>query len=290
MGKIYGLFRLIRPINCLMMGLAVLIGELITYFTLLPFEPSLLGFLTAFTLTGTSMIVNDYWDRSVDAINVPERPIPSGLVSVKEALLLAIALSTIGLLSALITNVACFVVAIISLSISIFYNIRGKQMGLIGNFMVSACIAIPLLYGGFIYQSWNVNFERLGLLLFFDLIIFLANTGREIIKGIVDVEGDKIRGIKTVAIRYSPKIASIIGILFFFSAIILSVFPWIYRMVSWIYLPIVAFSDGGFIISSIILWKNYSKENVIKVKNMILIWMIIGLLAFAIGGLGRGII
>ena len=290
MGKIYGLFRLIRPINCLMMGLAVLIGELITYFTLLPFEPSLLGFLTAFTLTGTSMIVNDYWDRSVDAINVPERPIPSGLVSVKEALLLAIALSTIGLLSALITNVACFVVAIISLSISIFYNIRGKQMGLIGNFMVSACIAIPLLYGGFIYQSWNVNFERLGLLLFFDLIIFLANTGREIIKGIVDVEGDKIRSVKTVAIRYSPKIASIIGILFFFSAIILSVFPWIYRMVSWIYLPIITFSDGGFIISSIILWKDFSKENVIKIKNMILIWMIIGLLAFAIGGLGRGII
>ena len=68
-----------------MMGLAVLIGELITYFTLLPFEPSLFGFFTAFTLTGTSMIVNDYWDRDVDAINAPERPIPSGLVSIKEA-------------------------------------------------------------------------------------------------------------------------------------------------------------------------------------------------------------
>lgn len=289
MRKIIGLFRLIRPINCLMMGLAVLIGELITYFTLLPFEPSLFGFLTAFTLTGTSMIVNDYWDRSVDAINAPERPIPSGLVSVKEALFFAIALSIIGLLSALITNLACFMVAIISLSISIFYNIKGKQMGLIGNFMVSACIAIPLLYGGFIYKGWNVNFNRLGLLLFFDLMIFFANTGREIVKGIVDVEGDRIRSVKTIAIRYSPRIASIIGILFFLGAITLSIFPWIYGMVSWVYLPIVTFSDGGFIVSSVILWKNYSKENVVKVKNMILIWMLIGLLAFAIGGLGRGV-
>jgi geranylgeranylglycerol-phosphate geranylgeranyltransferase len=180
--------------------------------------------------------------------------------------------------------------AMISLLISIAYNVKGKQMGLIGNFMVSACIAVPLLYGGFIYQGWNVPFTRLGLLLFFDLIIFLANTGREIIKGIVDVEGDKIRRVKTIAIRYSPRIASIIGILFFLGAIILSVFPWIYGMVSWIYLPIVLLSDGGFIVSSVILWKDYSKENVIKVKNMILIWMIIGLLAFTVGGLGRGII
>jgi len=288
MRKIIGLIRLIRPINCLMMGLAVLIGELITYFTLLPFEPSLFGFFTAFTLTGTSMIVNDYWDRDVDSINVPERPIPSGLVSIKEALFFAMALSIIGLVFALITNLACFLVAITSLLISLFYNIKGKQMGLIGNFMVSACIAIPLLYGGFIYKSWNINFDRLGLLLFFDLMIFFANTGREIVKGIIDVEGDRIRNIKTIAIRYSPRIASIVSILFFFSAIILSVFPWIYKMVSWVYLPIVTFSNSGFIVSSIILLKDYSKENVVKVKNMILIWMIIGLLAFAIGGFGRG--
>jgi len=50
------------------------------------------------------------------------------------------------------------------------------------------------------------------------------------------------------------------------------------------------FSNGGFIVSSVILWKDYSKGTVIKVKNMILIWMIIGLLAFAMGGLGIGII
>jgi len=273
-----------------MMGLAVLIGELITYFTLLPFEPSFFGFLTAFTLTGTAMIVNDYWDRSIDAINMPERPIPSGLVSVREALFLAIILSIVGLVIALLTNGACFIVAIVSLLISIVYNVKGKQMGLIGNFMVSACIAVPLLYGGFIYQGWNVHFNRLGLLLLFDLIIFLANTGREIIKGIVDVEGDRIRSVKTIAIRYSPRIASIMGILFFLAATILSVFPWIYGMVSWIYLPIVMFSNGGFIVSSVILWKDYSKGTVIKVKNMILIWMIIGLLAFAMGGLGIGII
>jgi geranylgeranylglycerol-phosphate geranylgeranyltransferase len=273
-----------------MMGLAVAIGELITYSTLLPCEPSLFGFLTAFTLTGTSMIVNDYWDRTIDAVNAPERPIPSGVVSVNEALFFGIILSLIGLLCALITNFACFIVAIISLLVSILYNVKGKQMGLTGNFMVSACIAVPLLYGGFIYEGGNVPFNRFGLLLFFDVMIFLANTGREIIKGIVDIDGDKIRQIKTIAIQHSPRLASILGILFFLSAVILSVFPWFYGMVAWVYLPIVSFSDIGFIVSSVTLWKDCSKENVRKVKNMILIWMLIGLLAFATGALSRGAI
>ena len=288
MQKIGGLFRLIRPINCLMMGLAVLIGELITYSTLLPVGPSVFGFLTAFTLTGTSMIVNDYWDREVDAVNAPERPIPSGVVSVKEALLFGMILSVIGLLCALSTNLACLVVSILSLLISIVYNVKGKQKGLTGNLMVSACIAVPLLYGGFIYEGENVSFNRFGLLLVFDLMIFLANTGREVIKGIIDVKGDKIRQVKTIAIQYSPRVARTVGILFFLSAVILSVFPWFYGMVAWVYLPIVLVSDGGFIISSIILWKDFTKGTVIKIKNRILIWMFIGLFAFALGGIARG--
>ena len=269
------------------MGLAVITGELMTYLTFLPFEPSLFGFLTAFTLTGTSMVVNDYWDRNVDAVNSPERPIPSGVVSVKEALFFAITLGLIGLFLALLTNFDCFIVALISLLISILYNVKGKEKGLSGNFMVSACIAVPLLYGGFIYEGWNVPFHRFGLLLFFDVMIFLTNTGREVIKGIVDVDGDKIRGINTIAIQYSPRHASILGIFFFLSAVILSLFPWVYEMVGWLYLPIVSLADIGFVISSVILVRDYSKENVRQVKNMILIWMLIGLLAFATGALGR---
>ena len=285
MSKIVGLVRLLRPINCSMMGLAVLIGGLITYDALLPLGRSLLGFITAFTLTGASMIANDYWDRSVDAVNAPERPIPSGLVSVKEALSYAILLIAIGLLSALTANLTCFMIAIISLAISLVYNMKGKQMGLMGNFMVSACIAAPLLYGGFVYKGLDVNLEGLGLLLFFDSMVFLSNTGREVIKGIVDVEGDRVRNVQTIAIRFSPRIAAIVAILFYLSAVGLSVFPWLYRTVSWLYLPLVVVSDLGFIASSFTLWMDYSKENAERVKNMVLLWMIIGLLAFAAGGL-----
>ena len=40
----------------------------------------LFGFGTGFMLTAAAMTINDYYDRTIDAINEPTRPIPSGLI------------------------------------------------------------------------------------------------------------------------------------------------------------------------------------------------------------------
>ena len=85
MGKPSGFLRIMRPLNCLMMGFAVIVGASLV--SALNFSINLLlGFVTSFTLTGASMAINDYYDREIDAINEPNRPIPSGAVSPKEAL------------------------------------------------------------------------------------------------------------------------------------------------------------------------------------------------------------
>ncbi|MEM2422239.1 MAG: hypothetical protein QXZ34_03500, partial [Candidatus Bathyarchaeia archaeon] len=68
-------------------------------------------------------------------------------------------------------------------------------------------------------------------------------------------------------------------------AIILSFIPAILNFTSLIYIPIVAFSDLGFIVSSISLIKNQSIRNAKKVKNRILLFMFIGLIAFIVGSL-----
>ena len=96
------LVRLIRPINCAMVGFAVLVGEAIVFKTLFPL-PSILGFVTGFTITGSSMVSNDYWDLAVDRVNNPDRPIPSGRVKPREAIALTIILSAIGLGAASVT-------------------------------------------------------------------------------------------------------------------------------------------------------------------------------------------
>lgn len=281
--KIMGFVKIIRPINCLMMGIAVIIGRFIVTRSI--YEPLnlLFGFTTAFCLTGASMVVNDYYDRHTDKVNAPQRPIPSGLISTREALLFASSLSVLGILSALFTSTICLILSLIFFVISVYYNVKGKEYGLLGNLMVSSCVAITFIYGGLTYKDIGNSFHSI---LLFSSMAFLINTGREITKGIVDIEGDKIRGVNTLAISIGSRKAAPIAVIFYISAIFLSIVPWLTDLVTWEYLPFVLVADIGFIVSSILLLRNYSRDNAKKVKVFVLIWMLFGLLAFLMGSIG----
>jgi len=277
-----GFVKLIRPVNCLMMGFAVVVGAFVAAQELAVTEAYanklILGFITAFTLTGASMAINDYYDVEIDSVNEPDRPIPSGIIKPVESLLLAITLTLLGFISAFYTNIPCLLVALISWTISVTYSTIGKRTGLPGNLLVSACIATPFIYGGLALRGFlEINTT------IFAALAFLANTGREIVKGIVDMEGDKIRGIKTLAISYGAKKAAYASVAFFIAAVLLSPLPLILKLMHIWFLPPLIAADIGFIMSSKNLIENHTKENAKKVKNRILLWMLLGLIAFITG-------
>jgi geranylgeranylglycerol-phosphate geranylgeranyltransferase len=282
MNKIQGFIQLIRPINCVMMGLATIIGVLLSgknifYCNEFLFVP-LLGFLTAFTFTGASMSINDYYDREIDVVNEPDRPIPSGLIKPSEALALALILIGIGLTSALFTNLICFVISLIVLLIFVTYSTIGKRTGLFGNFLVSACVSIPFIYGSFTIGS-DLKLNAI----IFSALAFLSNTGREITKGIVDIKGDRSQNIKTIAVIYGADSAAYTATGFYISAVVLSILPLTWSLVSFLYIPLIIITDLGFITTSISLIRNYSRENARKNKKLVLIWMLMGLIAFTVG-------
>ena len=98
------------------------------------------------------------------------------------------------------------------------YSMWGKKTGLLGNIMVSTCIALPFIYGGLLSgKIWRS--------LSFSLIAFLSNIGREITKGIVDVAGDESAGVNTVAVFYGADRAANLATIFFLSAVVLSIIP-----------------------------------------------------------------
>jgi len=262
-----------------MMGFAVIVGASLV--SALNFSINLLlGFITSFTLTGASMAVNDYYDREIDAINEPNRPIPSGAVSPKEALFFAMVLSLIGLRAAFETNLPSLAVAVIAWIVSITYITKGKRTGLPGNFLVSACVVIPFIYGGFVVEKLELS------IILFAAIAFLSNTGREVTKGIVDVEGDRSQNVRTVAVRYGEKTAAVASSFFSFLAVGLSPLPWLWGLVSNWFLPFVVLTDAGLIVSSLSLLQDYSRKNAKKVKNLSLVWFTTGLLAFVAGTFG----
>ena len=117
----------------------------------------------------------------------------------------------------------------------------------------------------------------------FTMMAFLSNTGREITKGIVDVKGDTAEGIKTLAVRYGAKNAAITAAIFYISAVALTPIPPVMNLVSVWFIPIVLVTDIGLVASSVLLLKNPSRDNAKKIKNLILLWFVIGLLAYVFG-------
>ncbi|MEM3696579.1 MAG: geranylgeranylglycerol-phosphate geranylgeranyltransferase [Candidatus Bathyarchaeia archaeon] len=280
MRKVGGYLRLMRPINCLMMGFAVIVGAALANPNVLgvSWQNLTYGFITGFALTAASMAINDYYDREIDAVNEPKRPIPSGLIQPKNALIFASALTIIGFVSAFLTNPLCFLIAIIAWTIFVTYTTVGKRSGLPGNFLVSTCVALPFIYGSVAAVN-NV----VPNVLIFVLMVFLSNTGREITKGIVDVQGDRTQNVKTLAVLYGEKRAAITAALFYFSAVLLSPIPGLLGNVSFGFFPLVAITDFGLLASTVMLLKDFSRENARKVKNIVLLWFLIGLLAFIAG-------
>ena len=283
MGKVGGSLRLIRPVNCFMMGVAVIVGAALASPSSLGqyWPPLFYGFVTSFTLTAASMAINDYYDREIDAINEPKRPIPSGQIRPKEALALATVFSLIGFIAACLTNAFSLATAIIAYLVFVTYTTIGKRSGLPGNFLVSACVAIPFIYGSITI----VDESRLNVL-FFASMAFLSNTGREVTKGIVDIQGDKTRNVKTLAARFGERSAAFGAAFFYVLAVLLSPVPWFLNLVSVWFIPFVLVTDIGFVVSSVLLVKNHSRESARKIKNMVLICFLFGLLAFIAGTLG----
>lgn len=274
--------RITRPVNCFMMGLAIIVGAVIGggISALTSLREVFLAFVTGFTLTGSAMSINDYYDRDIDAINEPGRPIPSGAVKPREALAFSIVLSVAGLVASWMTCFGCFLIAVFVWVVAMGYATRGKRTGFPGNLMVSTCISLPFVYGELLATG-----SAFGTALLFSLLAFLSNTGREIAKGIVDVEGDGAEGIKTIAVSRGAGTAAMAASAFFLSSVFASVLPVYLGLVSWWYIPFVALTDLGLVYSSFSLIRDSGRENSRKVKNRVLLLMLSGLVGFSLGSL-----
>jgi 4-hydroxybenzoate polyprenyltransferase len=93
------------------------------------------------------VVLNDYFDRDLDAVERPERPIPSGRVPATRAAMLGIALLVAGVLAASqATRDALFVAAAIA-ALVLLYDARTKRHPIVGPVNMGLCRGLNLLLG-----------------------------------------------------------------------------------------------------------------------------------------------
>lgn len=275
---------IIRPINCAMIGFAVVIGYFVSK---PPSEPTsvtaatlVLGYVTGFAICAFSMVVNDYYDIEVDRVNQPERPLPSGQLSKNAAIGIAVSMLTLGFAATtLLFNLwAITIVAIYSL-LAWLYDFRVKKYGIAGNLIVASSLAIPFIYGGVISGGQVLE----SLLLFMASTSFLAGVGREIVKAMADVPGDQKRGVKSYASVHGLRSAARVGAIFFLLAVITSILPLAFFSVNVIYKFGVIIPDLIFIYLAYAAVTHADIQGALRVKKRALFGMLVGLIVF-VGG------
>ncbi len=273
------LFMLMRPVNCLMTGVSVILayivfggrGSLPVY---------LAGFATGLLVCAASMYINDVVDAEVDRINKPWKPIPSGRMSP----VLVKRLSIIYVLAALAINMfigyyAAVVVAAYA-AVSYLYSFLRRYWW--SHLLVSTSTTAPFIYG---YALAGFPGDRLLFATLFSAVVFVINTGREIAKSVGDVEGDRAAGYSTAALRFGVESAAQAPLVLGIIGGVLAEYLFIVGEAGLLYALLLGVADAVYLYYAYMLARSPTREMSERAKNGMIKAMMLALLGFALSGL-----
>lgn len=277
-----GLLDLLRIEHGLMYGFGVVIGVYVSDPFFSDLWKILLGYLTAVFLQASTFAMNDYFDYEVDLANArTDRPLVRGDISRKTAMVLAIALMPPGFVAAYLISHLAFVFAVTVSVFACFYNFKLKELGFAGNIYIAFTMAAPFLFGSIISSDWITEKSLL-----LASMAFLTGVGREIMKGIEDVEGDALRNVRSLARTMGEKRAAVIAAVFYLLAVSISPIPLVCLpefMFDLKYALPVAITDILLIHVSLRLVRDYRKESIRVYRKTTLMAMVFGLIGFFAG-------
>ena len=175
---------------------------------------------------GMSQAVNDWCDRHVDAINQPERPIPSGRVSAGWGFFTGIIMSAISILFAYYLGSLIFFATIIGVLAAWLYSlepIRLKRSAIFGPGVVAICYeGLPWFTGAAIFTISLPNKEVLVVL----SLYALGAHGIMTMNDFKATKGDKLLGINSLPVILGRKPATLVAclIMLFPQLIVISLF------------------------------------------------------------------
>ena len=259
-----------RPGNAVVGGVAALVGGYLG--GSLGFAVGIAAAATVFG-TGAGNAVNDYYDADIDAVNNPERPIPSGRLSRRGAALLALSFFVAALvLTVVFLPPLAIGIGVVNLVLLVGYSSHLKRMPLIGNIVVAYLTGSAFLFGGAAVEGVE-----------FTVILFalaaLANLGREIVKDVEDIEGDAEEGARTLPVVWGERRALAVDSVAVAVGVVLSPLPYFFFDEFGVeYLISVGAADIVFLEGTRRSWKSPSSG-----QKLLKIAMVVALVAFVVG-------
>jgi len=193
--KLTAFLQLLRPVNFLITFLTAVVAVLICSPQNFNYLIAILAGLSAGFTASAGNIINDIFDLKIDKINRPDRPLPSGKLSNKEALALYFIFLLLSFIMSWFINLPAFLIVAATSFLLFLYSKFLKRIPLAGNIVVAFLTGLVFIYGG-------IAVENPAAAIIPASFAFLINFIREIVKDIQDVKGDKNAGLKTFPIRF----------------------------------------------------------------------------------------
>jgi geranylgeranylglycerol-phosphate geranylgeranyltransferase len=144
-----------------------------------------------------AMYGGDYFDRRLDTVTKPQRPVPSGRVRPLEALAGMIVCVLLGMVVAVLLNPLNFFVVIAALGLGVSYSKYFKAHGIWGNAVRGGVTAMAFVHG-----TLAASPTLLPLLLPVAMVFWLHDSGSNVVGAICDREGDTRGGYRTFPVRH----------------------------------------------------------------------------------------
>jgi chlorophyll synthase len=162
--------------------------------------------------TGTCQMLNDYFDRNLDAINEPTRPIPAGDISLGGATTLITVWASITVVVGLLVNkflVAHAVLGVVNAHLYSANPIKLKKRLWAGNIIVAfSYLVYPWMAGEIVYRGSFSMASTIAALCY-----FIASTGTMTVNDFKSISGDTRVGIRTLPVVYGEAKAALIAML-----------------------------------------------------------------------------
>ncbi len=265
--KVPALIELMRPGNCIMALIAILIGFALSNGN--NYSLALTAALSGFFICAAGQAINDYFDASIDAKLSKDRPIPSGRVTKKEALWFSIDLFILGNFLAYTINPIAMNIALLFTFLLVSYPALMNKIKYLGNFVVAGGTAITFVFGSVATGAASPLVIALAISAFF------ANIAREITKDIEDTKKDKDTK-RTLPMIIGIANAKLFVIAYYLLAIVAAIATYFLFLLNGFYLFFVLLSSAVFIYSILLIFKNKFKES----QSMAKIGMIFSMVGF----------
>ncbi|HHE54547.1 MAG TPA: hypothetical protein ENL21_02110 [Caldithrix abyssi] len=269
-------WRLSRPLNVFIAMLTILVAAFISPQFHLNYK-LYLAILISGLMTAGANIINDIYDIEIDRINKPNRPLPSGKVTVKEAWIYF----TLSYSGAIVLSYFCgramFAIAFVIGLLLIVYSMRLKRTVLWGNLTVSLATAVAFIYGALAVEDWQSGIIPA-------VFAFLFHLGREIIKDMQDLEGDVQHQSITFPARFGVRTSVLLVNFVFVLLIVLTFLPYIQNIYNDVYLWVVTLGVDLVLISvSLFLWFKNDRITLGRISHLLKLDMLVGLAAIYLG-------